>query len=59
VLPHQSSRSAAAHQRTGVADDRTGTPEAFGEQILVIAAEVGAAAGSGSWCETVDTRVDG
>ena len=33
------------NQRTGVANDHSGTPEAVSEQILVIAAEVGTAAG--------------
>jgi hypothetical protein len=33
------------NQRTRVADDHSGTPEAFGEQILVVTAEIGPAAG--------------
>ena len=33
------------HQRTSVANDHSGTSEAFGQQILVRAAEVGPAAG--------------
>jgi len=34
-------------QRAGVADDHSGAPEALGEQILVLAAEVVSSAGEG------------
>jgi len=33
------------NQRTGVADDHSGTPESLGEKVVVVAAEVGTAAG--------------
>lgn len=35
-------------QRPGIDDDRSGTPEPVGEQIVVVAAQVGAAAGEGA-----------
>jgi hypothetical protein len=42
------------NQRTGVANGHSGTPESLGEQIVVVAAEVGTAAGERITGSTLD-----